>query len=549
MTPDVEGDVQFDFTNPDHVYPFSIAYLDNTRAAPPQAAAAAVMTTQATLPYTLGNATSGADLQAYEETPTDCASFTGPPLLTQPNDPSVVPAITIRAAYDETNVYLCVIAPDPNGMANELKSLWEFLGPQRTQWEQKPTAVNIMGGTPDTFDEDRIAIWWNINAQDFATEGCFALCHNQRMQSRNADGRADLWHWQAARSNPAGFAADERLDPDISRCPEQPCRQSDTARLPIAFENKRLVDTTAYPAFITPERPDVALRFLFANRLPPTCPSGTCALSVPATLFDDVLQFDLTVIDDGELSDTDSVSIQIIESGSNNTDADGIINDVEDLAPNDGDGNSDGVLDRRQAHVASLPNMADGTYLTLESQPEIALVNVRAVANPSPSNAPPDITFPTGFQEFAIRGLSPGDATTVTLFLPPDVTPTTYYKFGATSENPTPHWYEFRFDGKTGAKLLSDRVLLHFVDGQRGDDDLVVNGEIFDPSAVAAATPPPSPPPSPQPPRSSGSGGGGGCTLIPDASPHTPIDLTLLLVLGGIVAHLTRRRRVASRCP
>ncbi len=438
-TPDAEGDVQFDLSHPDHVYPFSIAYLDNTGAAPPQAAAAAVMTTQDTRPYTLGNAISGADLQAHQETPADCESFTGPPLVTQPHDPSVVPAITLRAAYDETHIYLCVIVPDPNGVADDLKSHWEFLGPQPTQWEQKSASVNVMGGAPGTFDEDRIAIWWNINAQDFATEGCFALCHNQRMQSRNADGRADLWHWRAARSHPAGFAADERLDPDVSNCPEQPCRQPDTAVLPIAFENKRWVDSTAYPAFITPERPDADLRFLFADHLPPTCPSPACALSVPATLFDDLLQFDLTVFDDGELSDTDRVSIHIVESGSSDSDADGVINEVEDLAPNGGDGNGDGIPDRRQAHVASFVNLVDGTYSTLMSQPDTALVNVRAAANPSPDNAPPDIMFPIGFQEFVIRGLPPGDPTTVTLFLPPDVIPETYYKFGATADHPRFH--------------------------------------------------------------------------------------------------------------
>ncbi len=517
-TPDVEGDVQFDLTDPDRVYPFSIAYLDNTGAAPPQAAAAAVMATQDTRPYTLGNARSRADLLAQPETPVDCASFTGPLLVTQPNDPDVVPAMTLRAAYDEINVYLCVVAPDPNGVADELKSLWTFLGSQPTPWEQKPASVNIMGGAPETFDEDRIAIWWNINAQDFNTEGCFALCHNQRMQSRNADGRADLWHWQAARSHPAGFATDERLDPNLVNCPEQPCRQPDTAHLPIAFANQRRVDSTVYPAFITPERPDAALRFLFADQLPPACPSDTCALAMPATLFGDVLQFDLTVIDDGELADTDRVSIAIIESGNRDSDADGIINDIEDLAPNGGDGNGDGVPDRRQARVASLPNLVDGAYITLMSEPGTALVDVRPVANPSPGTVPPGFIFPVGFQAFVVRGLAPGDATTVTLLLPPHVVPETYYKFGATAARPTPHWYAFRSDGITGAEMLNDRVHLHFVDGQLGDDDLVINGEIFDPGAVAvAALSSPAPPVTPitLPP---GGAGGGGCTLTPEAS-------------------------------
>ena len=36
------------------------------------------------------------------------------------------------------------------------------------------------------------------------------------------------------------------------------------------------------------------------------------------------------------------------------------------------------------------------------------------------------------------------------------------------------------FDRTTGAEILDDRILLHFVDGQRGDDDLIANGEVTD---------------------------------------------------------------------
>jgi hypothetical protein len=36
------------------------------------------------------------------------------------------------------------------------------------------------------------------------------------------------------------------------------------------------------------------------------------------------------------------------------------------------------------------------------------------------------------------------------------------------------------FDGTTGAIVRADRIELHFVDGQRGDDDLAANGHIAD---------------------------------------------------------------------
>ncbi len=84
-----------------------------------------------------------------------------------------------------------------------------------------------------------------------------------------------------------------------------------------------------------------------------------------------------------------------------------------------------------------------------------------------------------------VPGQSPGSqnvlqgaSITVTLFLPPDLQVDTYYNFGPTPDDPEPHYYEFLFDGVTGAEILEDRIVLHFVDGARGDHDLMENGEI-----------------------------------------------------------------------
>ena len=93
-----------------------------------------------------------------------------------------------------------------------------------------------------------------------------------------------------------------------------------------------------------------------------------------------------------------------------------------------------------------------------------------------------------GFVQFTMSTTS---ATTVAeLYLPEDVDVNTYYKFGPTPEDTSPHYYEFLFDGTTGAELLdldgdgdADKIVLHFVDGGRGDADLTANGVIVDPGA------------------------------------------------------------------
>ena len=175
-------------------------------------------------------------------------------------------------------------------------------------------------------------------------------------------------------------------------------------------------------------------------------------------------------------------------------DGDGVSEAVEDGAPNSGDGNNDGVPDSQQANVASLPNAEDEQYVTIES-PEGSLLNsMAAVGNPSPTDAPSGVDFPVGFFDFSVSSLAPGAAATITLYLPEGAFVNTYYNYGPTPGITSDHWYEFLYDGQTGAQLIidddadpdTDRVILHFVDGLRGDSDLDgENGVIVDPGAAA----------------------------------------------------------------
>jgi hypothetical protein len=97
-------------------------------------------------------------------------------------------------------------------------------------------------------------------------------------------------------------------------------------------------------------------------------------------------------------------------------------------------------------------------------------------------------------------------------------------------------------------------VTIELKDGDYGDLDRIVNGEIVDPGGVgvtASSSPPAPTPPAPTPPIfSSGGGGGGGCFIDsagPGALNHSNHLLQLLflaaLCLGiGIVVRLRRRR-------
>ena len=156
------------------------------------------------------------------------------------------------------------------------------------------------------------------------------------------------------------------------------------------------------------------------------------------------------------------------------------------------DGNFDGIPDNQQNNVVSIQTL-NNDYVTFAAPQGQPSANVQSTSNPDPATAPSNVDFPLGFFEFIIPQVTPGSSTTLTLFLPQGTTANSYWKYGVTPDNIIPHWYDFSFDPltNTGASFQDingdgqNEIILHFVDGQRGDDDLTADGKIVDPGAPA----------------------------------------------------------------
>jgi hypothetical protein len=150
------------------------------------------------------------------------------------------------------------------------------------------------------------------------------------------------------------------------------------------------------------------------------------------------------------------------------------------------DGNGDGTPDNQQGNVASFHSNDGSQYVTLENPDSTTtLTNVQAVGKPAAGDpgAPADDDAPYGFFKFTILGLDVGDTTQINFFLHGGPPVSTYYKYSPTPDSSINHWYQFMYNGATGAVIHGDTITLHFIDGQRGDRDITANGSITEPGA------------------------------------------------------------------
>jgi hypothetical protein len=128
--------------------------------------------------------------------------------------------VTMRSLYDSENLYLLVQWSDPTASLD--RNPWVKQGDGSWKREANPDST----GHENTFFEDKLAMFWNVNTTDFQVRGCTVVCHKAR-GGRNAGvadtspGRKftnkpgetlDLWNWQAVASDAAGQAEDQYVD-------------------------------------------------------------------------------------------------------------------------------------------------------------------------------------------------------------------------------------------------------------------------------------------------------------------------------------------------
>ena len=218
----------------------------------------------------------------------------------------------------------------------------------------------------------------------------------------------------------------------------------------------------------------------------PLAPGEYCVLPINfEPLLTGIINAELIITS----NDPDTPILTIPITGVSNDDLDGVSASIEDNAPNNGDGNNDGIQDSRQSQVFSIPDMT-GRYITVMTD-IFYIFDTVSVNNLSDFPVPPEGTsLEGGVIKFRLSGLpaAGGATSSIGLILPADTAPTEVYGFGATPDDTNPHWYSLAeyigiiknasMISPTGTTVKRNLVMMSIVDGGIGDADLAGNGEI-----------------------------------------------------------------------
>lgn len=176
--------------------------------------------------------------------------------------------------------------------------------------------------------------------------------------------------------------------------------------------------------------------------------------------------------------------VTLAVANSESGDADGVTANTEIGAPNNGDGNNDGIEDFLQDNVSSLPNpILNGAYTTISASgcTTNSLSSVSIFAEADLSKADTVYNYPVGLSDFTINCLNPGDTTNVTIY---------YDKTYDTSKWVARKFIDGAYTNISGAifgtSVIGGQTVTTLsysvTDGGSGDADGIANGIIVDPA-------------------------------------------------------------------
>lgn len=122
--------------------------------------------------------------------------------------------VTMKSLYDDEYIYFLLQYKDPT----ESLARFPWIKQQDGTWKQMKKKDST--GHDNTYYEDKVGLFWNINTKGFADEGCMISCHMDmegdtsagRKFTNNPGETIDMWHVKNVRTSPLGQVDDQFMD-------------------------------------------------------------------------------------------------------------------------------------------------------------------------------------------------------------------------------------------------------------------------------------------------------------------------------------------------
>ncbi|MDA7848262.1 ethylbenzene dehydrogenase-related protein [Sulfurospirillum sp.] len=129
--------------------------------------------------------------------------------------------VTLKSAHDDKNFYLYMQYEDPTN------SYARFPWVKQEDGSWKKMSNKDQTGHENTWYEDKVGVYFNINTRGFAKKGCAISCHITkdgknngfsdnsagRKYTRKAGETIDMWHWKGVRTGlPFNLSHDQYVD-------------------------------------------------------------------------------------------------------------------------------------------------------------------------------------------------------------------------------------------------------------------------------------------------------------------------------------------------
>ena len=122
--------------------------------------------------------------------------------------------VTLRSAYDNTNIYFLAEWSDPTQSLNLAPWYFDPISKSWLQEDVQRTFSSTGQVIREAFSEDRFGMLWNINNSVSGWNGatCYRSCHTglsatDGFAAHHANGpteKIDQWLWRSAATNPSG---------------------------------------------------------------------------------------------------------------------------------------------------------------------------------------------------------------------------------------------------------------------------------------------------------------------------------------------------------